>query len=58
MSYLVDHYSTVYELDYRYWEGGIAAFAKQVGATDVIFANNLTMISSVYLVGMLSDNIW
>ena len=53
MSYLVDHYSTVYEVDYRYWSGDLVEFAKQVGADDIIFANNIGMIRSNYLVGLL-----
>lgn len=54
LPYLVDHYSTVYEIDYRYWEGDLIDFALEKGADDLIFANNLTMISSSYLVGMLA----
>ena len=53
MSYLVDHYSTIYEIDYRYWSGDLVAFAKEVGADDIIFANNIGMIRSNYLVGLL-----
>jgi hypothetical protein len=55
LSYLVDHYSTIYEIDYRYWKGSIVEFAKQVGATDLLFANNMAMISGGVLVGMLSS---
>lgn len=54
MSYLVDHYSTVYEIDYRFWNGNLVNFAQQVGATDILFANNMTMISAGVLVGMLT----
>ena len=54
MSYVVDHYSTVYEIDYRYWNGNLINFARQVGATDILFANNMTMISAGVLVGMMS----
>lgn len=54
MSYVVDHYSTVYEIDYRYWNGNLINFAQQVGATDILFANNLTMISAGVLVGMMT----
>lgn len=54
--YLVDHYSVVYEIDYRYWEGNIADFAHEKGANDVIFVNNMGMISTASLVAMLSDN--
>lgn len=56
MSYLVDHYSTVYEIDYRYWEGDLVDFARRVGADDIIFANNIGMIRSDNLIGYL-DNI-
>lgn len=54
--YLVDHYKTVYEIDYRYWEGNIADFAHEKGVTDVIFANNMGMVRAATLVAMLSDN--
>ena len=54
MSYIVDHYSTVYEIDYRYWKGDIAQFARDNGVTDVIFANNLSMLRNNYLIGKLS----
>ena len=53
LPYLVDHYSTIYEIDYRYWTGDLATYAKQVGANDLIFANNIMMISTGILVGML-----
>lgn len=55
LSYLVDHYSTIYEIDYRYWKGNIADFALSVEADDLLFANNMTMISSGVLVGMLGS---
>ena len=54
--YLVDHYSVVYVIDYRYWNGNIAEFAKENGANDVIFANNMGMVSTATLVAMLADN--
>ena len=53
MPYLVDHYSTIYEVDYRYWTGDLAEYAKQVGADDLLFANNIMMISTGVLVGMM-----
>ena len=53
MSYFPDHYSTVYEVDYRYWEGDLVDFAREVGATDIIFANNIGMVRSSYLIGLL-----
>lgn len=56
MPYMVDHYSTLYEIDYRYWEGDIADFCLEVGATDLTFANNMGMIRAAVLVEMLADN--
>lgn len=57
VSYLVDHYSVLYEIDPRYWYGNIPEFAREVEATDLIFANNVGMIRSSYLIGLLADNI-
>ena len=57
LPYLVDHYSTIYEIDYRYWTGNLMDYAVEVGATDMIFANNIMMISTSLLVGKLADNI-
>lgn len=55
LPYLVDHYSTIYEIDYRYWTGNLVDFARENGADDLIFANNLTMIGSNFLIGKLAD---
>ena len=54
MPYMVDHYSTLYEIDYRYWSGNLAEFAREVGATEITFANNMGMMSTGVLVGMLA----
>lgn len=54
LPYLVDHYSTIYEVDYRYYNGNLIDLAKEKGANDLIFANNLSMIRSNYLIGKLS----
>ena len=54
MPYMVDHYSTLYEIDYRYWSGNLADFAREVGATEITFANNMQMMSVGALVGMLA----
>ncbi len=53
MSYFVDHYSTVYEVDYRYWKGNLVNFARQVGAEDIIFVNNICMVCDNYLIGLM-----
>lgn len=55
LPYLVDHYGVIYELDYRYWQGELVSFAKETGADDLLFANNLSMIRSDYLVGLLAQ---
>ena len=55
LSYLVDHYSVIYEIDYRYWKGDITEFAQEVGATDLLFANNITMICTGTSVGVLGS---
>lgn len=55
MSYFPDHYSTVYEIDYRYWKGDLVDFAREVGATDIIFANNIGMVRSSYLIGLMAN---
>ncbi len=53
MAYYVDHYSTVYEIDYRYWEGDLINFARMVGADDIIFANNIGMVRTSYLIELM-----
>lgn len=49
--FLADHYQTIYEIDYRYWTGSVAGFAKEKGVDDVILVNNLSMTRNKYLVG-------
>lgn len=51
--FLVDHYQTIYVLDYRYWTGSVSELAAEKGAGDVIFINNLSMIRNKNLVGKL-----
>mgnify|MGYP004554270317 CR=1 FL=1 len=54
LPYLVDHYSKIYEIDYRYWSGNLVSFAEKVGADDILFANHILMPSTGLLVGNLS----
>ena len=54
LPFLVDHYSTIYEIDYRYWEGDLIDFAMEIAADDLLFANNLSMIRSNFLIGKLA----
>jgi len=56
MPYIVDHYSKVYEVDYRYWSGNLIDYAREVGATDMIFANNVFVFNGT-LTAQLADNI-
>ena len=57
LPYLVDHYTTIYEIDFRYWKGDLVAYAREQGADDLIFANNVMTISTGLLVGTLSNMI-
>lgn len=54
LPYLVDHYSTIYEVDYRYWSGDLVQYAQEVGADDLLFANNMGATSGSLSVGWLS----
>lgn len=42
---LVDNYSKVYVIDYRYSSQNIEAFVREHGVSDVIFVNNMTLAS-------------
>ncbi len=52
--FLVDHYQTVYVIDYRYYSGSVSALAKAKGVTDVLFVNNLSAIRGSYQIGKLA----
>lgn len=51
--FLVDHYQTIYVVDYRYWTGSICDLATEKNVTDIVFINNLSMIRNKSLVGKL-----
>ena len=51
--FLVDHYQTVYVVDYRYYGGSVTALARSKNVSDVLFVNNLSAIRSTALVGYL-----
>ena len=53
--FLVDHYQTVYVIDYRYWDQDLISFVEKKQADDLIFVNNLSMIRSDYLTGRLAQ---
>lgn len=52
--YLADSYQTVYALDYRYDHRDLSAFVAEHPNADVVFANNVSMVQSSYLVGKLA----
>ncbi len=41
--FLVDHYSRIYVIDYRYYDGALTELCDRVEADDVIFINNISM---------------
>ena len=52
--FLVDHYQTVYVVDYRYYSGSVTQLARDKGVKDVLFVNNLSAIRGSYQMGKLS----
>ena len=52
--FLVDHYQTIYVVDYRYWTGSVSQLAREKMVQDVLFINNLSMIRNKSLVGKLA----
>lgn len=53
--FLSDHYQTIYEVDYRYYDGSVISLAKEKQVDDIIFANNISMTRSDYLIGKLAN---
>ena len=54
LPFLCDHYHKIYEIDYRYWKGNVIDLANEVGATDLIFANNFAIVSSTSKIGQIA----
>ena len=52
--FLVDHYQTVYVVDYRYYSGSVTQLAREKGVKDVLFVNNLSAIRGSYQMGKLA----
>ena len=52
--FLVDHYQTVYVVDYRYYSGSITQLVRDKGVKDVLFVNNLSAIRGSYQMGKLA----
>ncbi len=55
MPFLSDHYATIYEIDYRYWDGNLVDFVAENDVKEVMFVNNISMTRSDYLIGKLSQ---
>lgn len=53
-AFLCDHYSTIYIIDYRYWDGNIIDFAREVHADDLLFANSFCAVNTGSNVGFLA----
>lgn len=52
--FLVDHYQTVYVIDYRYTTVNVLDFVKEKQADDLIIINNITIIGSTSVVDLIS----
>ncbi len=44
--WLVDHYQTIYVLDFRYYDGNFVSFTKEKKANDLIFINSISLAGS------------
>lgn len=53
--FLVDHYETIYVIDYRYWQGKLSQFVKKKHAKEVILLNNISMTRNAYLIGRFTQ---
>ena len=52
--FLVDHYQTVYVVDYRYYIGSVTTLARDKGVTDVLVLNKRDDIRGSYQMGKLA----
>lgn len=52
--FLVDHYQTIYEIDFRYWDGSLAKFAKEHKVNDILFVTSITFTGSSYSAGKIN----
>ncbi len=53
--FLVNHYQTVYVVDYRYYDGDISELAAEKGVSDVLLLNNISMTRNEDLIEDLSN---
>lgn len=54
--YLVNHYQTIYVVDYRYYQENISDLVREKGADDLIFVNNISMTRNEDLVNSLDNS--
>lgn len=52
--FLTDHYQTIYEIDFRYWDGSLAEFAKEHKVNDILFVTSITFTGSSYSAGKIN----
>ena len=55
--YLTDHFSEIYVIDYRYWNGKLSHLVKDKKIQKIFFINNISMTRNSYLVGKLNQQI-
>lgn len=53
--FLVDHYETVYVVDYRYYPEGLTALIRDRNIKDVIFLNNISAATTSSLVSNITE---
>ncbi len=53
--FLVDHYQTIYVVDYRYYDGDISDLAAEKNVSDVILLNNISMTRNEELIDALKE---
>jgi len=56
--YLVNHYDTVYVIDYRYFDFGLINLIVEKEIDDLIFFNNAMMANSSYHMGRIKKIMW
>lgn len=52
--FLVDHYQTVYVIDFRQYQGKLADFVEENGVQDVIYINSISMTRGSETIGLLA----
>lgn len=55
--FLVENYSKIYVIDYRYYEGSISKFVIDNGIHDVLYLNNISATRNKWLVSRLENTI-